>query len=229
MMTGKLLLISILNLVSCSPFENSEVRENRSIVADVPAFCFEHVSEEVFVLAKKVYAEKLLKDTLNIRKQNGQLKLSLFSGVDKVFQDSIRGIEDENRKEYNYLGQFKEVDFYVVSATYWEHFEIYLIDKKSGDNYTVWSVPSLSPDNKKIAAILPFGLEGEPVGIQILSIDKTNYSQIEKILEIDQKFWSPVDFVWEDNSSIILKTMELNNFPEEKESKKFGYLRLKMN
>lgn len=228
MITGKLLLISLLNLASCVYFENSEVKENSSIVVDVPTFCFEYVSEEVFVLAKKVYVEKLLKDTFDIRKQNGQLKLPL-SGGDKVFQDSIRGIEDENRREFDYLGQFKEVDFYVVSATYWEQFEVYLIDKKSGNSYAVWSVPSLSPDNKKIAAILSFGLEGEPVGIQILSIDKNNYSQIEKILEIDQSFWSPVDFVWENNSSIILKTIELNDFVEGKESKKFGYLRLKIN
>jgi len=226
MITGKFLLFSLLNLASCVYSEKSEVNKDNSIVVDVPTFCFTYVSEEEFVLAKKVYVEKLLKDTIDIGKQNGQLKLPLSIG-DKLFQDSISGIEDENRREFDYLGQFKEVDFYVVSATYWEQFEVYLIDKKSGNSYAIWSVPRLSPDNTKIATILSFGLEGQPVGIQILSINKNNYSQIEKLLEIDQNFWIPVDFVWENNSSIILKTIVFNDFPEGKESEKFGYLRLK--
>ena len=104
-----------------------------------------------------------------------------------------------------------------------------MIDKKSGNSYTVWSVPLLSPNNKFIAAILPYGLEGEPVGIQILSVDKTNYNQINKVIEIDQRSWNPIDFVWENDNSIILKVTAIPDFSKgEKESKEYKFVRLKI-
>lgn len=233
MIASKLFFISLFNLISCFPAEKSKVTESL-YTNEIPTFCMEKVSKEVFESAKKIYIEKLIKDTSSFKKQNGQFKLPLTSGANiyKTFQDSIKGAEDENRKEYNYLGQFKEIDFYVVSVTYWEHSEILLIDKKSGDHYSTWSVPSLSIDNKKMAAILSFGLEGEPVGIQVLSIDKTNYSQVEKLIEIDQRLWNPVDFVWENNNSLVLKVTELIESSKETEAKRgkeFSYLRLKIN
>lgn len=227
MIISKLFLISLLNLTSCLPFENSEVIESFNTIADIPTFCFERVNEDVFLSAKKACINKLFKDTLSIKKQNGQLKLPLSSGVNiyKTFRDSIKGTEDESRKEFKYLGQFKEIDFYVLSVTYWEHFEVYLVDKKSGNHYSVWSVPSLSPDNKKIATILSFGLEGEPAGVQILSVDKTSYTQVEKLIEVDQKLWNPVDFVWESNNSLILKVTDLD---ESKKDQIFSFLRLRL-
>jgi hypothetical protein len=231
MKASKLLYIGLFNLISCLPTEKPDVTGNIKAVDNIFTLCFEPVTKEVFVSAKQAYKEKLLQDTLSFKKQNGQLKLPLSSGINtyKIFQDSIKGSEDENKKEYNYLGQFKEIDFYVVSVTYWEHFEVLLIDKKSGNHYSIWSVPSLSPNNKRIATIPSSGLEGEPVGIQILSINKTNYTQIEKVIEINQQLWNPVDFVWEDNNSVILKVTELADHSKGKKEVVFSYLRLKIN
>ncbi|MBC7381857.1 MAG: hypothetical protein H7296_02555 [Bacteroidia bacterium] len=233
MIANKLFCIGLFNLLSCFPSgsQSGTVSPNNP---NIPTFCIEKVSKEVFVSAKKIYVEKLLKDTSSHKKQNGQFKLTLTSsaGAYKTFQDSIAGAEDENRKEFRYLGQFKEIDFYIVSVTYWEHSEILLIDKMSGNNYSTWSVPGLSPDNKRMAAILPFGLEGEPIGIQILSINRANLTQIEKLIEIDQKLWEPKDFVWENNHSILLKVTELIKPFKGNENKRdnvFSYLRLRIN
>jgi hypothetical protein len=228
---NKLLLIALFYLASCSPVESSKGTENTNSTQDIPAFCIEQVSKEVFEFAKKEYVEKLLRDTLSYKKQNRIITLPLTSNSNarRVFKDSIQGLEDENRKEYSYLGQLKEIDYYLVSVNYWEHFEVLLIDKKSGNSYTVWSVPLLSPNNKFIAAILPYGLEGEPVGIQILSVDKTNYNQINKVIEIDQRTWNPIDFVWENDNSIILKVTAIPDFSKgEKESKEYKFVRLKI-
>lgn len=224
---SKFIFISLCSLMS---FVFSEEKMN---FTHNQSICFEKVSENIFLSAKTKYKEKLIKDTLNFKKQNGQLNLPLMSGanIQKTFYDS-REKEEENTKQYEYLGQFNDVGFYVTAVNYWEHFEVILTDKNSGNDYIFWSVPKLSPNNKKIASILSFGLEGNPVGIQIFSIDKKNYNQIEKLIEIDQSLWNPVDFVWEDGNSIILKTTEFRSLSKEskkKKDKKFSYLRLKIN
>lgn len=227
----KLLFRSLFYLTACSPVDTTKGTENINLTQDIPAFCIEQVNKEVFEFAKKQYVEKLLRDTLNYKKKNRIITLSLTSNsnAQRVFKDSIQGLEDENRKEYNYLGQLKEIDFYLVSVNYREHFEVLLVDKKSGNIYSVWSVPLLSPNNKLIAAILPYGLEGEPVGIQILSVNKTNYNQINKIIEIDQRLWNPIEFFWENDSSIILKVIAIPNFTKgEKELKEYKFIRLKI-
>lgn len=222
------LFVALFCLPSCSSVESTKGTAKANSTQDIQVFCIEPVDEEVFEFAKSEYVEKLVQDTLIYKKQNGIITLPLKSNsnAQKIFKDFIQGSEDENKKEYSYLGQFKEIDYYLVSVNYWEHFEILLIDKKSGNNYSVWSVPLLSPNNKFIAAILPYGLEGEPVGIQILSVDKTNYTQINKIMEIDQISWNPIDFVWENDSSIILKVTAIPGF--SKSEKEYKFVRLKI-
>lgn len=231
MTASKLLYIGLINCIAYLPAEQAKVTGNNQAVDNIYSLCFEPVTKEVFVSAKRAYVEKLFQDTLSIKKQNGQLKLPLSSGIStyKIFQDSINGSEDVGKREYFYLGHFKEIDFYVVSVVLWEHYEVLLIDKKSGNQYFIWSVPRLSPNNKIIASILPFGLEGEPVGIQILSIDKTNYPQLEKIIEINQQIWNPIDFVWENNNSIILEVTPLADPSKGNNEVIFSYVRLRIN
>jgi hypothetical protein len=67
----------------------------------------------------------------------------------------------------------------VVSGTFWEHYEIYLINKNTGENTLLWNNPALSPSNQFIANLsLPFGLEGTPIGIQIGVLAKKITPQI---------------------------------------------------
>lgn len=104
----------------------------------------------------------------------------------------------------------------MVSGTFWEHYEIYLINKKTGENTLLWNNPTLSPSNQFIANLsLPFGLEGTPTGIQIWRINKiknTPYISISKHLEIKSIDWAPTDFVWQSDKIILLKVAKVDAF-----------------
>ena len=223
----KLLLISLF-IVSCTSSKKSE-KKNPSAAS---AFSIERVDEEAFVLAKKKYKGKLLEDTLNVKKIDGRFRLPLtLNNAYSNFEDSTKADEDENKKEYKYLGQFKEIDFYLVSVNYWEHNKVLLVDRATGDKYPIWSIPSLSPNNKRLASILSSGLEGNPIGIQVLSVNKSEYLQIDKLIEIDQRIWNPLDVAWENDSSLILRITPLIDYSKQTEvniNQDFSYIRLRI-
>lgn len=218
-----LFLISF-GYISCSLSCNSEEKFN--LQKQEMTFSLEIVTQEIYEAVKNKHIDKLLRDS--IAKEDGILKLPLIPNSHKIFRDVNKGDEDENIREYNYIGQFKEIKFYVISAVYWEHSEIFLVDKNNGELYSLWSYPFLSPDNKKIASILSYGLEGEPVGMQILSI-KDNYFRIDKYIEFDQRLWNPLEMFWESDNSIILKVENFPNLTNETESSiSYNYLRLNL-
>lgn len=187
---------------------------------------------EDFIKAKKSYKDKFIKDTLNIIKINGFTELPLnkphYPSL-VTFRDTLVGIGETEEREYNYLGHFPDLDNYLVSGTFWEYDECYLIDKETGGQTTTWNRPFLSPTSKYFANLsLPYGLEGLPNGIQIWKVESQNY--LSKYLELDQQIWAPEDFVWETDYSLILKVagvdkyMNENGKPNEKD---FYYLRLR--
>jgi hypothetical protein len=229
MKASKLICVGLINLIALTHSEKHLFAINYIDVDTIKTFCFEPVSKDVYLSAQKTYVEKLIQDTTCFIKQNEQLKLPLYSRINeyRIFQDNYKGDEDENKCIFNYLGQFNQIDYYVVSVTYWEHYEVLLVDKLSGDHYVIWSVPKISPDNNLIATILPFGLEGEPVGIQVLYVNKFDDNHIQKIIEINQQLWNPIDIIWESNNSIILKVNKMTDYCKSGKEVDFSYMRLK--
>ena len=181
-------------------------------------FEFTVATEQDFIKAKAKFKDKLTQDTINFPKINGEIKLPIegHKPTQLSFRDTLLNTDDENIREYKYEGQFKDIDHYVVSGTFWEHYEIYLINKKTGENTLLWNNPTLSPSNQFIANLsLPFGLEGTPIGIQIWRINKTNNTSnfsISKHLEINPIDWAPTDFVWESDKVILPKVAKVDTF-----------------
>ena len=177
---------------------------------------------------------KLTIDTNIIKKKNGELVLTIGKEgkAHRVFVDNTDGgPEDIKMKEHYYFGQFKDINCYVVGIGYWEHFEVLLIDRETGLNQTFWSTPSLSPNNKNLAAILSAGLEGNPVGIQVFSYDSSTYYKFDKILEINQMVWDPVEFYWYGNEALVLKVMRITNESiniNTLADTSFGYIRIRI-
>lgn len=199
------------------------------------SFSITTATEEDFETFKKHYKDKLIQDTLNIVKSKGVLEIPLVQPhypVAIIFKDTLVSVGDEEERDYNYLGQFKDLGIYLVDGTFWENYECYLIDKESGWKTTLWNRPYLSPSSKYLANLsLPYGFEGMPNGIQIWETKNTQHNTLTKYLELDQQIWTPNDFVWENDESLILKVAKVETFwarNGQLTKSDFNYLRLKL-
>jgi hypothetical protein len=200
-------------------------------------FFLEKATKDDFEKARANYKDSYLKDTLNIRKIDGAIKIKTGRSWQPyvVFTDTLLGTDDDEIRQYQYVGQYKELDKYLVIGSFWEHSECYLIDKATGQVTTLWTCPSISPDKKLLANLsMPYGLEGIPNGIQIWKAEHEYQNKqgpivLSKFIELDQQVWAPDDFVWESAKSIIIKTFPTELFWEtggEPAASDFNYLRL---
>jgi hypothetical protein len=223
-------------LTACGQ-KNSSIESNKNNIQDLSIkdsltnFSITKTTQDEFIKAKSIYKDKFIKDTLI--KTNGITELPLNSPhypPSVIFKDTRVDIEDTNERLYNYLGHFPILNNYLVSGSFWEFCEYYLIDKETGIQTTTWNRPFLSPTYKYFANLsLPYGLEGLPNGIQIWKIEYNNY--LSKYLELDQQIWVPEDFVWETDNTIILKVAAVEKYLNENgrpDEKGFYYIRLQL-
>ncbi|WP_191185162.1 hypothetical protein [Pontibacter aquaedesilientis] len=211
--------------------------ENPTELKEKAAFHYliENATKADFDKAKKASSDELTPDTVNSRKKNGVIEV-LTNGKWKsltAFKDTLNSPEsdDDEIREYKYVGQIKSINKLLVEGYFWEHYECYLVDKSTGKIDTTWTRPYISPDKKMLASLsMPYGLEGPPLGIQILRIEN-NGQNLTKFLEINQQKWSPYDFYWESPSSLIIqilpveRVLEINGIPKEED---YSYIRLKI-
>ncbi len=201
-------------------------------------FSITAATKNEFLSAKKEYKNKLLFDSNDIKKKNGKIKLpvNLKWKPFYIFKDTSSVNDETNMSKYQYLGRFANVGFYVVAGHFFEHYECYLINKSTGVNTTIWNTPYISPNDKYIANLsMEYGLEGVANGIQIWKIVKQELNQeepitIEKFLELDQMIWVPKDVVWENDNSLILKVISVENqLKEITQIKRNDYYFLRVN
>lgn len=211
-------------LFSCSANNDVEEKDNNAI------FIIEKVKENDFLSAKKSSIEKLYQDTSKVYQKNKQITLPLNLGSHKIFRDSI--LNGENIEKYEFIGEYKDIDMYLIFGIYWENSEGILVDKNNGEIYRIWNKPTISPDNKKLASICSYGMEGMPIGIQIMNIgSQKEYTRLNNFIEVNQRIWNPLDFVWESNNSLILKVNYniLVDTTDESSMKKVEYIRIRFN
>jgi hypothetical protein len=237
-MTRQLIICLTILISACgqknATIDNGKVVSQQLTVADSSqTFSITKATIEDFTKAKNNYKDKFIQDTLNVRKVNGVTEVPLnrpHYPPSVVFKDTLVGVGETEEREYHYLGHFPDIDNYLVSGTFWEHYECYLIDKETGNKTTTWNRPYLSPASEYYANLsLPYGLEGVPNGIQIWKVKTANQNNLIKYLELDQQIWVPDDFVWETNNSLILKVASVDKYLNENgqpNEKDFYYLRL---
>jgi hypothetical protein len=240
-MTGNTLIILILILSAC---QENKVKDLKTEVSEIivykndslPSFSITYSTIENFENAKAKYKVKFIQDTLRIIKKNGVTEIPLerpHYPPSVIFKDKKVNGDDTEGSEYSYLGNFPSISKSLVSGNFWEHYECYLIDNKTGDKTTIWNDPFLSPSSKYLANIsLPFGMDGIPNGIQVWKLDTSNRNNLIKYLELDQQIWAPDDFVWDTDNSIILKVVSVDKYltgngqPNENE---FYYIKMRIN
>jgi hypothetical protein len=244
-MTRQLISILTILLVACGQSsqsdENPSIQNKKEIVNDsLQTFSVTKTTVDDFNKAKNSFKDNTLYDTQAFKKINGEIKLPVDEKWQPfaIFKDTLLNTDDSGIRQYEYVGQFDKIGFYIVNGSFWEHNEYYLIDKRTGRQTTTWSTPIISPNEKYIANLsMAYGLEGVPNGIQIWRIDRHKENEVEPItivkhLELDQQIWAPDDFAWETDNSIILKVASVENYLNENghpNQNDFYYLRLTVN
>lgn len=219
--------------------ENIESDNKEFVNESLQSFSITEVTSDEFEIAKSKSNDKTLYDTINFKKEDGEIKLPVDRNPKPfvIFKDTLSETDETDIREYQYFGQFDNIGFYIVAGRFWEHFEFYLVDKQTGRQTTIWNAPTISPNDKFIANLsMDYGLEGVPNGIQVWSIERNKENQVEPIsiykhLEIDQLIWIPEELVWVTDNSFILKVVSVENFMESGGQPKvddFYYLKMKI-
>jgi hypothetical protein len=237
-------LIIILPLLFAACGQNSQSVDNASAESkstysdSLQAFSITKATAIDFNDSKKTFIDKILYDTIIFKNVKGEIKLPVAQKWKPyvIFTDTLLNTDNSDVRQYDYVGQFDKIGFYIVSGSFWEYSEYYLIDKKTGRQTTLWSSPTISPNDKFIANLsMTYGFEGVPNGIQVWRIDRNEHNEAEPVslskqLELDQQIWAPDDFVWETDNSIILKVAAVDKYMNETgqpNPNDFYYLRLK--
>ena len=156
-----------------------------------------------FSKAKRAYVDKTRYDSTTFTKVGREIKLPIAENGESIvrFKDTLVDTDESDVRQYKYIGRFEKIGFYIVGGDFWEHTEYYLIDKKTGRQTTTWGLPKISPRDKYIASLsMPYGLEGEPNGIQVWRLDRDEKNKRETVslskhVELDQQDWAPDDFI----------------------------------
>ena len=114
---------------------------------------------------------------------------------------------------FQFIEHKKSINYCVIEGSYWEHYENYLIDTKSGNIDTLWTQPRFSPNDSLLTCkSMDYGLEGIPNGIQIWEL--TPERKWVKIIEINQRIWIPKKIIWLDNTQIKLSKISIDSYIE---------------
>jgi hypothetical protein len=197
-------------------------------------FSMTEIDRDYFDYAKQNNKTSLNIDTTSIQKHNGQIKLLIHNG-DKdstlMYKDKKNPNNEEADITYNYLGYYKHIDKYLLESVYYEGADYDLISR-DGSKTNIWSNPIFSNDNDYFACIKPYGLEGEAVGIQIWKIksdlmNSTDTIQFDKVLELNQLLFNPVDCRWDIDGSLLIQAEKMKDNFYPKDPIETYYLKLK--
>lgn len=156
------------------------------------------ISEDEY--KKVAHTEHLNIDTTIVKKNKGELVLSIAGNKKIVLRDSLADSDNTEQVTYNYIGKFKEVGLYIIRIQYYEMGEYMLINNKTGTKTKVWGEPKLSPDKKHIAcASNAIGYDVMPNGIQMWVIQK---GDLKLEWEYKQEQWGPDGLIWKNEKTL---------------------------
>ncbi|WP_242927595.1 hypothetical protein [Pontibacter vulgaris] len=197
-------------------------------------YTIEQATEEDFIkaAAKPTIGFNMGKE--EARKVKGVINLKINGEWRSIeaFTDTLLNTDDPDIREYRYLGQNIDLNKYLVSGTFYEDYQTYLVDMTTGEvAATTWTEPVVSPDKKHLANIsIPTVMEPSPNGIQVLKIvEQGARKDIVKYVEIEQQEWEPFELRWESTQAIIIKMIPIEQYEQlqgEPKQKDFSYLRL---
>ncbi len=177
-------------------------------------FSITHINKLYYDSVASLSNSKLNIDTVSVRKINGQIKLPNKSSTTTytLLIDDLR--PEENQVTNNYLGYYNFIGKHLIETIYYESVDYQFIGQH-GDKTSIWSKPKFSNDKRFFLTFKQYGLEGDFVGLQIWEIkndsSKNEPISLNKIFELNQLLFSPVDCIWDTDGTILIKGEAMSN------------------
>lgn len=104
------------NQTTVQRYDQEFLEQMEKKVDNSQTFSITKATREDFIKAKNRYKDKLIRDTLNIRKVNGIIEIPMarpgyFSSV--IFKDTLLDTDDSGIRKYHYLGYFPDIECYI--------------------------------------------------------------------------------------------------------------------
>ena len=115
-------------------------------------FTIDLISYEEHQKAKKNGYFPLVEDTLTIKKKEGIISLPCRDTVVKLNKD-VEMTPQDDLKYYEYLGEMQPIHQYLIAENYYEAWDKFFIDKRTGHKTEIDSYPYLSPNGKYIITL----------------------------------------------------------------------------
>lgn len=156
-------------------------------------------------------------DSASLPKKDGTLQLPLDTKGYLTLTDKI--VDNDNYREYRYIGKFSPLNMYLVQGLFWEDWSYILYDKKNGRQVQSFiGIPYLSADFKYIACVEIDSFEG--VGsMSLYAITEnvvTKKKYIDPIVEMYVKSWVPYtaldNIYWGDDGYLYVPVIYAPNF-----------------
>tara|TARA_Y100000815_G_C13342530_1_gene500636 strand:+ start:396 stop:1475 length:1080 start_codon:yes stop_codon:yes gene_type:complete len=186
----------------------------------------ELIDKDFYNSKKEQKIDFLIADTNEIKKKNGTIELKCQN---KTVTYSDKPDAEEQRQEFEYIGQINFLNKYLISCSYWENSDFRFVDKITAEETNLLDYPYISQDKKNIICIFtnPYDTSAD---IEIYSINESN---IQKVLFVSFDKWMPVeshDFFWNKDGYLYLAAINSNVFwsSDGNTNKKAQYIRIKI-
>lgn len=231
-------LILILVLSCCKDKQATSVDDTTSKmrIGEPGVFSVIPIEKKYFDNASRLKAYRVEIDSSFFKKSGRNLEVFIYNrNHDKMdsiisFSGSAEDAEEDFVGHY-YLGYYKSLKSHLVQTQYYEGFRYDLISAK-GESVEIWGEPIFSHDGKYFFCKKDYGLEGDPVGLQIWKINETfdnlNSIEIVNIFNLEQFMFNPKDAYWDFDNSIVIKADKMVENLRIKEPVETYYLRLKI-
>ena len=172
-----------------------------------------------FIETNKIEFEKYNK---KVFKNNFNKIIFKYNDNSKIYDT---GFENKSTKTI-FFSYNEKTSLCFIEQIGYEFNKFYIKDSLNNQIFEIWSNPIFNKNESKFICFKLYGYENEPCGFQIFSYKKYGYNRIEKIYELDQKFWQPKEAIWINENEIILKIFPFKiNYNKVK---KFYYLKIKI-
>ncbi len=145
----------------------------------------------------------ILKYNNTVSRANDTLILKCDNGTIKKLKN-VRS-EDDNMEFYNFIGFNKDINAYIISRSLYEGFDVWLINKQTGDSLITIGFPAVSPDKKRfVCTNADLEAAFSDNGIELFENNNNKYNYIGK-RDIDN--WGPDRAMWKNDTTLIVKAL----------------------
>jgi hypothetical protein len=183
-----------------------------------------NVFEDLGVVEFNEPDDEIINDTANVKRDFLRLTFKLKNGTDTTLTNDTTELWSKYR-DYQYLDNYDFMDYWLLSVTYYEGFSYMLLDKETGEDITIWSIPIFSPNREKFVCN-SFDMEAgyNPNGLQYFRIEN---GKLVNDWNKELSDWGPSKVKWLNDTLIIVEQKIMNPESDEFYSTEYKSLIIK--